>query len=122
MLNEYPLCINNEEILITATMKEDWKKIENVTQSEAGTDMVSVVRNKKLTLTLTFKVMSGWLKKFASYRDEPSVTVKRYDAVEEGYTTHTMRFTSFNAEPLRKSWDLQITNGVWKLSITLEEI
>lgn len=125
MLKDYPLMLNNTELLIPASYKETWKPIEEVKQSAAGTDIYTNIRSRKLVVNLDYKVMSAWLKIFADFnmlsRTE-SLTLKRYDPILDAYSEHSVKMTDFSYQLERKSWDLEVTNGIYKVSFNLEEI
>lgn len=125
MLKDYPLMLNNTELLIPSSYKENWKAVEEVKQSAAGTDIYTSIRSRKLVASLTYKVMNGWLKTFADFnmlsRTE-SLTFKRYDPILDAYSEHFVKMTGFSYQLNRKSWDLEATNGIYEVSFNLEEI
>lgn len=125
MLKDYPLMLNNTELLIPATYKENWNPIEDVRQSAAGTDIYTNVRDRKLVAVFNYKVTHTWLKTLADFnmlsRTE-SLTFKRYDPILDAYSEHTVKMTGFTYQLERKSWDLTTTKGVYRVSFNLEEI
>lgn len=125
MLKNYPLKLNDIDLLIPDPYKESWNAIEDVKQSAAGTDIYTSVRSRKLTISLSYKVTSAWLKTLAQLnmtsRTE-SLTLQRYDPIQETYSTHQVKMKNFSYQVDRKSWDLSITDGIYKVSFVLEEI
>ncbi len=125
MLNEYPLVLNGIELLIPNPYKESWNAIEEVKQTAAGTDVYTTVRERKLSISLSYKVTSTWLKKLAQLNQlsrTQSLVLRRYDPIDEDYSEHNVKMTGFTYQVDRKSWDVAITNGLYKVSFNLEEI
>lgn len=117
----YPIYFDQTQILIPATWKESWNVVETVSQSEGGKDIVHKVRGRRLSVTCTFKCTDTWFRKFAQFSELDSFTLKRYDPIVPGYKEHLVRIRNFQAAPLRKSWDLTSTNGIWTVGFTIEE-
>ena len=125
MLSEYPLVLNNIELLIPNPYTETWNAIEETKQSAAGTDIYTNVRDRKLSISVTYKVTSDWLKTLADLNmtsRTSSLTLKRYDPILEAYSEHNVKMKNFKYQTVRKAYDLAITNGIYKVSFTLEEI
>lgn len=125
MLKEYPLVLNNIDLLIPNPYKETWNPVEDIRQSAAGTDIYTTVRDRKLSISVSYKVTSTWLKTLAELnmlsRTE-SLTLKRYDPIIEGYSTHQVKMRGFTYQTVRKAYDLAVTNGIYNVAFTLEEI
>lgn len=121
-LKDYPYKFNNEEILYPIAWSESFSTIESINQSEAGTDIINVVRYKKLSVSASFKVTNTWLKKFEDYADVDTFTLKRYDGSINGYDERTVRMRNFASNRVQHSEDLTSTVGIWEVSFTLEEI
>ncbi len=125
MLKDYPLVLNNIELLIPNPYKEAWNAVEETRESAAGTDIYTTVRDRKLTISVSYKVTSTWLKTLAELNmlsRTQSLVLKRYDPILEAYSEHNVKMKSFNYQAERKAYDLAITNGIYKVSFTLEEI
>ena len=120
-LYDYPVKFNDEAIFPPDSWSEDSEVIENVNQTEAGTDQVSVTRYDKLTITAAFKCSSRWAKKFKEYSKEDSLTVSLYDFIEEGYVAREMRIRDFKASLVENSRRTPGTNGLWDVSFQLIE-
>lgn len=124
-LKDYPLVLNNIELLIPNPYKESWNAVEDIKQSAGGTDIYTNTRARKLTISLSYKVTSTWLKTLAELNilsRTQSLTLRRYDPIAEDYTEHQVKMKGFNYQVNRKSWDLNTTLGVYNVSFTLEEI
>ena len=125
MLANYPLVLNNIELLIPNPYKESWNAIEDTKQSAAGTDVYTSIRVRKLSISVSYKVTSDWLKTLAELNTlsrTESLTLQRYDPILEDYSEHQVKMKNFSYQVDRKSWDLSVTNGIYKVSFTLEEI
>lgn len=116
---------NDTEILYPLSWNESYEVIENTGQSEAGTDLVNVVRYGKMSVSCSFRVTSTWLATFKSFRDLDSFTLSicvGYDGNDDPiYETHTVRMRGFAQDRMPKSEDIGVTVGIWDISFTLEE-
>lgn len=120
-LKDYPYKFDTTTILFPLTWQETFNTIDDVQTSEAGGDLVTVSRYGKLSVSAGFKCTSGWVKTFQGFMDKPSFTLHRYDALAEGYKTHTVRMREFSCNFMSKSQDLSTTKGIWEVSFVLEE-
>lgn len=124
-LKDYPLVLDNINLLIPNPYKETWNAVEDIKQSAGGTDIYTNTRARKLSISVSYKVTSDWLKTLATLNNTSrtqSLTLKRYDPIQEGYTEHQVKMKNFSYQVDRKSWDLNTTFGIYKVSFTLEEI
>lgn len=121
MLTQWPLKINGFKILMAKSWREDRAVIENVYETEAGTEQISVTRYDKMTVTASYRCRNGWMAKFVSWSKEDSLAVEMYDAVQQGYQARTMRMRNFCCELVANSERLDGTDGVWDVSFRLEE-
>lgn len=118
---------NNTEILYPLSWDESYEVIENSAQSEAGTDLLSVVRYGKMSVSCSFRVSSTWLATFKSFRDLDSFTLSINVGWTEGaeptavYETHTVRMRGFTQSRIPKSEDIGVSIALWDISFTLEE-
>ena len=124
-LKDYPLVLNNINLLIPNPYKETWNAVEDTKQSAGGTDIYTNTRARKLSISVSYKVTSDWLKTLATLNNTSrtqSLTLKRYDPIQEGYTEHQVKMKNFSYQVDRKSWDITASFGLYKVSFTLEEI
>lgn len=126
LYNTYPILFDTTQILSPSQWDETSVVIENVNQSEAGTDNVEVARYDKLTVSARFKVAESstagtWAKTFKEFSKKASFTLKRYDILAEAYEERTVRMRNFSASLERKSDLLPNINGVWDISFDLIE-
>lgn len=121
MLIDYPVKFGDEEIPEREEWSEESSVIENVNQTEAGTDQISVTRYDKLSVACSFQCSHRWASKFKVYSKADSISVQMYDIELGGYKTRTMRIRSFKADPVKDSRRTPNTNGLWEISFNLEE-
>lgn len=121
MLKDYPVKFNSEEIPEPVAWDENYTNVENVIQTEAGTDVVIVTRYGKLSVTAQFNCSSRWAAKFAAYRDKGEITVELYDIKTGGYGLRKMRLRKFKSSIVKNSHRTAGTNGLYEISFTLEE-
>ena len=121
LLIDYPVKFGDEEIPEPEEWSEESSVVENVNQTEAGTDQISVIRYDKLSVSCSFQCSHRWASKFKAYSKKDSIFVRMYDIELGGYKTRTMRIRSFKADPVQNSQRTPNTNGLWEISFHLEE-
>lgn len=123
MLKNYPILINNDPIPFPDSWDEVLNKIVTNFETEAGGRKQVVIRGSRLKISGSWTVSSRLLKTFQEYRNANSLTVSVYDAVTNGYVSHTMSIVedSFTYELIQNSKLVQNTNGLYRLSFDLEE-
>lgn len=121
MLIDFPVKFGDETIPEAESWSEESSVVENVNQTEAGTDQVSITRYDKLSVSCSFQCSHRWAAKFKKYSKQDSIAVKLYDLELGGYKTRTMRIRSFKADPVKNSQRTPNTNGLWEISFNLEE-
>jgi hypothetical protein len=122
MLADYPIYFDDDVILNPKEWKESSTVIENVSQTEAGTDIHVVTRYDKLTVQATFNVTDKWAKLFKQYSKKPSFILRRYDVLAEDYEERRVVIRGLNIERLEKSEKIAISNGVYTVSFNIEEL
>ena len=122
ILKDYPVKINSTAIPFSGSMKENYDTIENVNMSEAGTDIVQTQRLGKLTLKITYKLLSSWIATLEGWAfDNTYKTVSIYDFTTGAYKDRQMRMRNYNKNPVKHSEDLTTTTGIWDVSFDLIE-
>lgn len=121
MLKQYPTYFNTTEILRPFSWSETPDIIETINETESAKDLISVARYDKMTIDAKYRVTSSWLKIFKEYSQQPSISVKIYDPIMEGYKTRTMRMRNLKTDLIRKSEIVDDTNGLWEVSFKLIE-
>ena len=121
-LNSYPTTINNVTIPVPIAWDETPEVVENVNTTEAGTDVVDVLRVDKLTVTASYDVSSAWLATFKGWNKSTSaLTVKIYDADQNAYVTRYMRMRNFSQSLVKDSDRTKDTIGLWNVTFDLIE-
>lgn len=90
--------------------------IEQVNQSEAGTDLVSVTRLDKTTFQFTWHVSSTWMRLIKGLTQQTTCTLT---FLEEQYT---VRVRDFSADLVEDSACTEATDGLWRVTATAVEI
>ena len=122
ILKNYPVKINNTAIPFSGSMKEKYDTIEDTGTSEAGTDIVQVRRLGKLTLNVSYTMLSSFLATLEGWRDSTTyLTVNIFDFTTGAYKERQMRMRNYNKSLVKNSQDLTVTTGIWKVSFDLIE-
>ena len=120
--NDYPIKINNTDLPVPTDWNEFAEVVEVANTTEAGTDIVDLMRVDKLTVNATFDVSSTWLATFKGWANDTSkLTVKIYDSVSSAYITRYMRIRNFNYSLVRYSDKTSGTIGLWTVTFDLIE-
>ena len=121
-LNDFPIQINSTSLPVPKTWNEIAEVMENVNTTEAGTDIVDIMRVDKLTVNASFDVSSSWLATFKGWANSTSkLTVKIYDSVSNAYVTRYMRIRNFNQNLFENSDKNSGTVGLWTITFDLIE-
>lgn len=121
-LNDFPIQINSTNLPVPKTWNEITEVMENVNTTEAGTDIVDIMRVDKLTVNASFDVSSSWLATFKGWANSTSkLTVKIYDSVSNAYVTRYMRIRNFNQNLFENSDKNSGTVGLWTITFDLIE-
>lgn len=121
-LNDYPVQINSTNLPVPITWEETANVVESSNTTEAGTDIVDIMRVDKLTVTASFDVSSAWLTTFKGWANSTSkLTVKIYDSVTDGYVTRYMRIRNFVSSLVQNSDKNSGTKGLWNVTFDLIE-
>lgn len=121
-LKDFPTLFDNVAMPFPNSWTENFDVVESVQTSEAGTDIVQVVRYDKLRISASYNCLSDQVKIFKGYSNQETIEVSVYDQIEEGYATHTMRMRDFSVSYVKDSQDFTVTKGIWKVSFSLLEI
>lgn len=121
MLKDYPILFNDVEIPWMRTWEEQYSTVEQVYQTEAGTDQIDVSRYGKLTVRCGTACLLDTLKKIKPFSELDSFTLKRWEPLKGEYEGRTVRMRQFQYALRAKSWDLTEADGIWEVSFELEE-
>lgn len=120
--NDFPIKINNTDLPVPSDWTENAEVVEIANTTEAGTDIVDLMRVDKLTVNATFDVSSTWLATFKGWANDTSkLTVKIYDSISNAYITRYMRIRNFNYSLVRYSDKTSGTIGLWTVTFDLIE-
>ena len=113
------IVLDNEQIPFTDKQSYNYDVIENVYQTEAGTDQVSITRDEKLTLSLELQLSSEWEQKMRTIAKRHSITAVLDEA---GKTeTRTVRMRNYKASFVENSRFTPGTAGLWTVTFDLIE-
>lgn len=119
--NNYPMMFNDSVIPFPTSYSETLDAIDSVKQTEAGTDIVTVVRYGKLKASMSFTCLQPILQTLSAFSHEDSFVFKRYDPTSDAYEEKTVRMRNFNYSMKKGSENLTEVDGVWSVSFELEE-
>ena len=119
--SSYPYLFDSTEIPFTAQWNENFKRVVTNKQSEAGDDIETIIRRKKLSISVQCNGMSDLKTTIETFSDKDYFVLSRYDDVLEAYQTYNVRMTAFSANRVYQTEDIEGTVGLWKISFTLEE-
>ena len=119
-----------EELKINGTMlprpddaldlKNEKKKTEY--ETEAGTTQVSVSRASKITISGNWTVTGTWMEQFREWENADTVTVSCYYPSVSEISDHECQLTINSEKHVRHSRDKLKTNGLYQISVTMEEL
>ena len=122
MLKDKTFRLNGTNILTPLKWTESFENVETVKETEAGTTQVMIIRHNRRTVEAQFRVTSNWLHIFAALNTTDSVHAEYYDIITgQGVDTY-MRISNFKSEFIYHSEKSTVTDGVYNVSFTLEEI
>lgn len=115
------ITLGGVQLITPITWNESYSVVEATSASEAGTDLVSVTRSNKLTVTASFQVTSRWLHKLYELSQMASLVLTKYDPLSNTTSNRTVRMRDFSADLQQHSERVPDTTGVWSVSFTLIE-
>lgn len=123
MLKNYPIKFNSVPIPFPNKFDISNEVLENVNETEAGTDLTQVRRISKLTISMSFRLMNSYLALFEGYAFNTStISVSIYSATANAYQTKTMRMRNFKYSLVEQSEKIQDINGMYDISFELIEM
>lgn len=90
--------------------------VENVHQSEAGTDLVDVVRAEKHVITAEWQMTSEWKARLENVVKSPTVFL--YD----GTSARIVRARDLSSKLEPHSETVKVSDGLWTMSVTFTEV
>ncbi len=100
---------------------ESYSVIENVNTSEAGTDLVNIVRQNKLSVTTQFNCSSSLYHKLYELSQSPYLFLQTYDPLTDSTGLRKVRMRDFSASFQQYSDNVPGTTGLWVVSFSLTE-
>lgn len=98
---------------------ESFSWVENVNQSEAGTDLVNIIRSNKYSCTAQFNVSRVWYHKFYELSQQPYLFLDTYDPLTDAHKNRKVRMRDFTAS--FQQYSDKIGEGLWVVSFSLTE-
>lgn len=99
---------------------ESYSVVENVNTSEAGTDLVNIIRSDKLSVSAQFNVTRVWYHKLYELSQEPYLFLNTYDPLTDAHKLRKVRVRDFTASFQQYS-DNNYGEGLWVVGFNLTE-
>lgn len=123
MLKSYPIKFDTIEIPFPNSMGVSNEVLENVNETEAGTDITQIRRIEKLTISMSFRLMDRYLALFETFAYSTStIQVSMYNATAGTYIMKDMRMRDFQYKLVESSEKVQDINGMYDISFKLVEM
>ena len=120
-LKDYPIYFDTTELFRPEKWEESYEKIQNVFQSEAGTDLVVRVRSGKLKVSAEFRCTDDDFNTFQGFDAAASFTLKSYDVVTEAYKSRTVRMENLKGVVEPHSDYITASMGLYTVTFDLIE-
>lgn len=122
MLSNYPIYFDNTELTIRRVRwSRGYENLANVSETEAGTDDVEVIRKGKAVIDAQFNCSDRWASILSAFNDQQSIQVRFYDIKTKDYVTLKMRMEDLNIDEVQDSDRVSGTNGLYIVSFSLVE-
>lgn len=122
MLSNYPIYFDNTELTIRRLRwSRGYENLSNVSETEAGTDDVEVIRKGKAVIGAEFNCSDRWASILSAFNDQQSIQVRFYDIKTKDYVTLKMRMEDLNIDEVQDSDRVSGTNGLYIVSFSLVE-
>lgn len=108
--------INGTQLPNPVEYSENFSKVSNTFQSEAGDDLVVDVRTGKYTGNFTFQVSSLWRDRLISYADMKTIQLSIDGKIR------TVRIESIDCSLEKDSEHAKNTKGYWTVTFTATEL
>lgn len=118
-LNDYPNYFNDVELFRAEKWSYKRGKVKKTNQSEAGTDLVNLIRTDKATISAKFLCTDEWLRIFENFDDMDSFILRTYDAQTNGYISKRVRLDNFSADLNVYSGATTRTIGAWEVTFDI---
>ncbi|MBR0340687.1 MAG: hypothetical protein IJH64_00265 [Oscillospiraceae bacterium] len=115
---------NTTEILFPTSMSRTSNDIEQEFITESGKSQFISTRRDKQSIAMSFTCSSAWMKKFKEFYILDSFTLTEYDSITNANETRTVRMKNYVEDfvPKSNTVDSSVSQGLWNVSFTLEEL
>lgn len=115
---------NETTILFPTSMDRDSNDIEQEFITESGKTQVISSRKDKQSISMTFTCSSARMKTFKEFYMLDYFTLTEYDSITNDNQTRTVRMKNYKESFIPKSntVDSSVSQGLWNVSFTLEEL
>lgn len=120
-LKSYPIYFDTTELFRPQKWEESYEKIQNVYQSEAGTDLAVKVRSGKLKVSAEFLCTDSDFATFQGFDYAGSFTLKSFDVVSNAYKSRTVRMENLKSTTEIHSDYITVSNGLYDVTFDLVE-
>ena len=123
MLKSYPIKFDTLPIPFPNSMDISNEVLENINETEAGTDIAQIRRIEKLTISMSFRLMDSYLAFFETFAFSTNyIQVQFYSATLQTYQMKNMRMRDFKYKLVESSEKVHDINGMYDISFSLIEI
>jgi hypothetical protein len=99
------------------------EKIKSENQTEAGTTMIIVTRETKLSISGAWKLSGVWMEQFRAFRQADTVTVEVYYPSSRVLTAYEGQFEITKETHLTKArGQLAHRNGLYEVEVAITEL
>ena len=105
----------DEALEVTST------KVKKEYESEAGTTLVSVTRQPRLSIAGSWTLSDAWMSQFRSWAAEDTVTVSLYFPSNSELTEYEYQF-AIEKESHVKDAKEQLNGGLYQVTVAMEEL
>lgn len=98
------------------------EKLKTEYETEAGTTQVSVRRESKLTIKGNWTLTGFWVQQFRNWAEQDVVIVSCFFPFPDQESLHECQFMIKNEKHVKFSRDQLRVNGLYKLSVEIEEL
>lgn len=98
------------------------QKMTTEYETEAGTTQVSVRRASKLTVSGSWTLTGKWIEQFRAWAEADTVVVSVYFPKKDGLSDHECQLSISSEKHVRYSRDQLSVNGLYGVSVTMEEL
>ena len=98
------------------------EKLKTEYETEAGTTQVTVRRGSKLTISGSWTLTGRWVDMFRMWASMDSVTVSAFFPSKDALTDNDGQFSISGEKHVRSAREQLRTDGLYQLSVKMEEL